>query len=108
MQILVIFFLLTLVVNTARQVVKLSEAKSRFDKTVKKLEELRGKNSNFRQELAFRETPEFVEMEARNKLGLVREGESIVVLPKIDNQQNQVNSKGSNLKIWLERLFGKS
>lgn len=108
LQILVIFFLLTLVVNTTRQVAKLSQAKSKFGQTIQKLEELKSGNAKLRAELEFRQTPEFVEREARNKLSLVKEGETVVILPKLENSQNQVNSKQSNLKIWLKRLFGKS
>ncbi len=108
LQILAILFLASFAVSTGRQVVKLSQAKARLDKAEQKLDNLKLENQKLKGELQFRETPEFVEKAAREKLGLAKEGETVVILPKIEDQKVEQNAKGSNLKNWLQRLFGKS
>jgi cell division protein FtsB len=53
--------------------------------------------------------PEFIEKEAREKLGMTREGEAIVILPKsqISNPNDQVKQKEENISNWKKwwRLF---
>lgn len=43
---------------------------------------LKAERERFSAEKAYRQTPEFVEEQARNKLQMVKEGERVVVLPR--------------------------
>ena len=108
LRLLIIIILVSFAINTARQILKLNQAKGRFDQAATKLENFKTENQKLNTELQFRQTPEFVEKEARDKLGLVKEGETEVILPKgeLPKEQNQKNQTG--LKFWFDRLFGKA
>jgi len=108
LQILVILVLASFIVSTTRQVLKLNEAKGKFQKAEGQLENLKSENDRLRNELKFRESQEFVEEAARNQLGLAKEGETIVVLPKSDEKAQDSGGKETGLKFWFNRLFGKS
>jgi cell division protein FtsB len=58
-------------------------------------------NVELKQKLVEVQTPEFIEREAREKLGLGREGERVIVLP--DNQEQPSFAKASEGKIpnWI-------
>lgn len=108
LQILIILFLVVFAANTLKQVFRLNQAKAKFGKAVAKLESLKAENERLKAEQQFRETPEFVEKAARDRLGLAKEGETVVILPKLEAQTSEKNPDSSNLKSWLKRLFGKS
>lgn len=72
-------------------------------------------------EKEFRQTQEFVEREARDKLRMVREGERILVLPesqdeesskfnlpagKVGVQSSKNDEEGANWKKWVDFWFG--
>lgn len=57
------------------------------------LAEARRENEHLKQEVAQAQTPEYIEREARNKLNLVREGETIVLIDPGDNQE--INQGGT-------------
>lgn len=74
------------------------------------LAQAEAENKRLKDELAQAESPEFIEKEAREKLGLVREGEQIVIMPKsqspIPNIQSQTESeKLPNWKRWWRLFF---
>lgn len=106
LQILVILVLASFIVSTTRQVLKLNEAKGKFQKAEGKLENLKSENEKLQGELKFRESSEFVEEAARNQLGLAKEGETIVVLPKSDEKTGETGQKDTGINFWLKRLFG--
>ena len=47
----------------------------------KKVETLKKENSVLNKELQFAQSPQFIESQARDKLGLAKKGEMVVVLP---------------------------
>lgn len=63
-----------------------------------KLENLKQENQELKEKLEEVKTPEFVEREARDRLGLVQEGEAVVIMPEriIEEQANQ----SKELPIW--------
>jgi cell division protein FtsB len=73
------------------------------------LAQTEAENKRLKEDLVQVESPGFVEQEARNKLGLVKEGEKVVLLP----QQSSVNGsqltekKDENLPNWKQwwKLF---
>ncbi len=58
-------------------------------------------NSQLRDRLAQVDNPEFIEKEARDKLGFAREGETILVLPPA-NQMNQPTATSDNRPSWKQ------
>jgi cell division protein FtsB len=70
-----------LVVQTSRNVAVLWGAKGRVDQAESRLQELQKQNEALKLQQENIGKPEFVEREARDKLGLVRENEVVLVLP---------------------------
>ncbi len=86
-----ILILLSIVVlifsyNIIGQIANALRAEGRFQDTIEKLHKLEVKNKELKSKLDEIKTPEFIEKEARNKLGLTKEGETLVIIPqeKID------------------------
>jgi len=106
LQIAIIVILLLFLIGTARQVIKLNSAKSKIGKAEQKLENLKTENEKLRQEIDFRQTQGFIEEAARNQLGLAKEGETVVILPKVEGVRKEEVKKESGIKFWFDRLFG--
>lgn len=72
------------------------------------LESLKKQNAELERELEYKESSQFAELEIRNKLGLAKPGEVVVVVPKEDTNdkvQESTNTK-PNWQKWKELLFG--
>jgi cell division protein DivIC len=76
-----------------------------------KLEKLRAENTRLKEENTAAKDPNFIEREARNRLGLVKPGEVVVVLP--DKEATAPPSMAPGLKVvrsiwqqWLGLFFG--
>jgi cell division protein FtsB len=81
---------------------RITESQTKLTQVQKKQEELKS-------QLAQVQTPEFVEKEAREKLGYGREGEVIVILPQNDSAKNEVLSakeNNPNWKKWWDLYIG--
>ena len=99
-----------LVFSLGRQVFLLFQAKGRISLAEQKLASVQAEQEKLKNELEYRESNEFVEEEARNRLGLAKEGETIVILPEklqaeAQGSQNTASQKPSNISRWFERLF---
>jgi cell division protein FtsB len=92
------------------QIYNALEAGNRLDREVSRLAELQRKNSELKKKLANVETPQFIEQQARDKLNMTREGETIVIIPENELQkvlgmeQKPVEIKLPNWQGWL-KLF---
>ena len=67
-------------------------------------------NRRLQSELEYAQSPEFIEQEARNRLGLGREGETVVLMPndKLQMTNEKTEDKTAvNLPNWKKwwRLF---
>lgn len=74
-----------------------------------KLERLREEHEALKQELEYKKGERFTEEEIRNKLGLVKEGETVVIVPKEDAEGQATNDKSNdkaNWEKWKELFFG--
>ncbi|MDO9399487.1 MAG: septum formation initiator family protein [bacterium] len=102
----------------------------RINNEIKELEKeitnLENKNSNFKDLVSYLESNQFVEEQARLKLGLKKEGESVVVIKngldnKAENNSTAISSSVfnipglakanliepiNNLQKWLKYFFG--
>lgn len=67
-------------------------------------------NQELQKRLAYVKTPDFVEKEARDKLGYGRKGETIVVVPENNDQtansNNQKQPDEANWKRWWKLYIG--
>lgn len=108
--------LLTFIIAGFLLVLIFNSVKASFE-SYQKLEELGGgkdqlnnlqvKNKQLKQELTNKQTDFFVEQEARNRLGLQKTGDTIIILQ--DQSSNSIEKKvnqtqESNLQKWLKLL----
>ena len=74
------------------------------------LESLKKQNADLKKELIYKESSQFAELEIRNKLGLARPGETVVIVPKrdVDSSSGIVNREDSkpNWVKWKELILG--
>lgn len=110
--ILTIVLLLGLFYSFGKQIYSSLQTGSRLDKEVGDLTKLQNKNAALKKRLSEVQGIQFVESQARDKLGLARAGETIVIIPQeeIDKvlQQSQVAKMVvlPNWQAWL-KLFWK-
>ena len=106
---------LLLIVSLVRNIKKTLEAEGRIEKKEERVEELKAENEELRKRLESVTSDEFVEKQLREKLGLVKENEIIVVLPDeetlralIPEPKEEVDTLPKpNWQKWLT-LFGVS
>lgn len=77
------FFLFAtyLIISFSRSVWDLWQKQGEIEKTKAKVEDLKAENNRLKGQLEYTKTDEFVEKEARDKLNLVRPGETVVMIP---------------------------
>jgi cell division protein FtsB len=72
---------LLMLISLARNIVKVREAKERLKEKEEYIEEIRGENKELSQRVAMFKSEGYIEQQLRDKLGLAKEGETVVVLP---------------------------
>ena len=94
-------------VGIVRSVYTLSQKKGILTERQQVLSQLTAKNRQLQQELKEATSPAFIEQAARDKMGLVKPGETVVIIDKsqIPNFNEQKNPE--NLPSWKQwwRLF---
>lgn len=104
-----IFISILLAFNSFRKIAAFRVTSNLVIEQKEKLENLKRENEQLKRELEYKKSERFVEEEIRNKLGLAKEGEEIIVVPKkeTDIQQSTNNKKNiPNWKKWKNLLFG--
>lgn len=102
------------IVSLVQQILSLWRAEERIRIAQERVEEARQKNEELAGELKYVRSDEFIEKEARDKLGMGKEGETIVVVPKdlIEREveearkEKEVPEKVPNWKLWKEAFWG--
>lgn len=84
------------------------KAGERVDSARIELETAKKEQEELKKRLAEVQTSEFVEREARDKLGFGREGEVILVLPQDEETTSQVQESqtSSNWRQWWDLYIG--
>ncbi len=79
---------------------------------IKKLEQekisLNEENINLIELLKYYKSDEYIELQAREKLNMAREGERVVIVPSNENSLKQVNNiqeDMNNWKLWIKYFF---
>jgi|SRR3989344_3615613 len=78
---IVVLIVLVIGYNLINQISDAVKSSERLSLEAGNLSQLQEQNSDLKEKLAQIQTPEFIEQQARNKLGLVKEGETVVVIP---------------------------
>ena len=105
-KILLFFVILTsvivLVVTVKKTIFSRHERLLELEEEVKNLRE---RKSLLEKDLRESEKREFVEKEARERLNMVYPGETVVIIPKgEEDSQNEIQKEGFNLWRWLRSL----
>ena len=97
-----------LAVNSARRIHSFSQTFQKVQEAEDRLENLRKENESLKNELRYKESSEFAEKEIRDKLGLAKEGEAIVVVPQQSSSQLKESSGQDtkpNWQKWRDLFF---
>ena len=103
----IIIFGVYLIVSLVKDLYGLSQKGKEVEKSQAKLKQVLKEKNILEKQLDYVKTPEFVEKEARDKLGMSKPGETIVILP--DNIEKVMGIKDTetekekvpNWKKWL-------
>lgn len=77
----------------------------------KRIEDLKTSNEELIKTREFYQSEEFLEQEAKKKLGYAKEGESVIIIASDQEQelepqaQEQPSPKTSNFKLWRDYFF---
>ena len=88
---------------------KLSAANEKIKREADVVESLKDKKEEIQKQLEYVQSQDFIEQEARNKLGLAKEGEIIIILPDEESlkklsprrEEEQELLPEPNWKRWL-------
>jgi len=109
---LLIFLFLLMFVSLIRNILRVVESNKRIEKAQGRVEKLKKENEELEKNLAITKSGEFIERQLRDKLGLAKEGEIVIVLPdeKIletlapSLEEEEETLPDPNWKKWL-KLF---
>lgn len=108
---LILFFVLS--GSLIKSVRRSNEAKQLIEKTKIKLQKAKEENQRLENQLQFTQSEQFLEEQFRNKLGLAKEGEIILVLPDEETlkklapiipEEEEVKPQ-PNWKKWMNLFF---
>lgn len=109
---ILLIFGLYLIVSFSRDIFDLIQRSKEQEKEQLELEKLEIRQEELKKQLEYVKSSEFVEKQAREKLGLAREGEVVVILPEnveeiIRGNQSEISAHQEipNWKKWLKLFF---
>ncbi len=105
--IIAILVLLLIIKNNISGIVKTITDENTAENLEKKLSEEQKTNKFLKERLFYVKTNQFVEQEAREKLGLSKPGEFIVIAPTstpLDREKIEIDTK-PNWRKWWELFF---
>ncbi|MFH0864385.1 MAG: septum formation initiator family protein [Candidatus Gottesmanbacteria bacterium] len=97
---LIIIIGLFLIINLTRSIREILQAGDRIKNTENQVNELQNKNKDLKKKLAEVESPAYLEKTAREKLGLAREGEIVVIMPSPNTVIDLSGAHDANLSNW--------
>lgn len=104
---------LLMLVSLTRNIVKVREAKDRLKEKEKYIEKTREENEELSRRVDTFKSEEYIEKQLRDKLGLAKEGEIIIVLPDEEtiskfapsDEKEEEILPDPNWKKWLNLFF---
>jgi cell division protein FtsB len=105
-QILIILVGIGLIVSLSRDILRLLRSADELKLAAQKVEELQKESESLAQKKGYYQSESFIEEEARNKLNMAKEGETVVILPPnlkevIGRKENQLTKPLPNWHQWL-------
>jgi len=105
-QILIIIVGIGLIVNLSRDILRLLRAADELKLAAQKVEELQKEGESLTQKKNYYQSETFIEEEARNKLNMAKEGETVVILPpnlkEVLGEKENLSAKPlPNWRQWL-------
>lgn len=85
----IIIFGTILIISLSRSIYDLWQKRSILDEARERVRKAEEENANLREKYREVQSPEYIEQTAREKLGLGRDGEVVVVLPRNDKRKNE-------------------
>ena len=111
---LYLFLAIFLCFSLTRNILRMFSTQSRLDNAKNRLSDLKMEKASLMKDLQKMESPLYVEAQIRNKLGLAKENEIILVFPE-DDLVRRLSSRTSsssfydlpepNWKVWLNLFF---
>ncbi|TEU01888.1 hypothetical protein E3I18_02005 [Candidatus Woesebacteria bacterium] len=110
---LLIFIFLLMLVSLIRNVLRVVESNKRIGKAQDQVEKLKKENEELEEKLAVTRSEGYIEKQLRDKLGLAKEGEIVIVLPdeKIletlapSLEEEEETLPDPNWKKWLKIFY---
>lgn len=87
-----------LIVSLARNITKTIDVQKRIEKKEKDIQKLEDRNQDLKEELRILTSDEYTEKQLRDKLGLAKEGEYVIVLPDEEVLKNLIPEKERNVE----------
>lgn len=114
MIVLELFIVVFFGMHVGKEIFKRKAVEQEVVRLEAEISKLENKSDDLSKLLEYAKTDSFVEIQAREKLNLAKQGESVVVIPEVDAVSGEVdkelagNSKvlgESNIKLWWEYFF---
>lgn len=108
-----ILFSILFILSLVRNILRIKNVGTKVDEEKEKLSLLREQNEELKKEVEYLRSESYVEGQLRDKLGLAKEGETIVVLPEEEVVKKLISEKGEevvslpdpNWKKWYKLFF---
>lgn len=110
---LFIFIFLLMLTSLIRNILRAVEADKRIEKMQSRVGKLKEENEALKEELAVTKSEESIEKQLRDKLGLAKEGEIVIVLPDEEIleslapslEEEEETLPDPNWKKWLKLFY---
>ncbi len=110
---LLIFIFLLMFVSLIRNIMRVVESNKRIEKAQDRVEKLKKENEELEEKLVVTKSEGYIEKQLRDKLGLAKEGEIVIVLPdeKIletfapSLEEEEETLPDPNWKKWLKMFY---
>lgn len=97
---------LFLIVNLSRSLIDMWQKGGLLEKEEERFAKVRLENEELNKEFTKLQTPEYIEKQAREKLGLSKEGEAVVVLPpkagETPSLEDKTPTKTFDKPVWQQ------
>jgi len=101
---IIIIIGIVLIINLSRSILDLSNRSGLVGDAQERLREVQEENAKLREQYRHVQSDEYIEQVAREKLGLGKEGETVYVLPKMNELDIKQKAEATPFPIWKQWL----
>lgn len=103
---IIVLLLIYLIISSIRSILELQKAGQTVLEYEKEYQEAKKKNEELKERLREVQRPEFIEREAREKLGMGKPGELIIIIPEITLAPERKKERNlANWEKWWKLFF---